>query len=86
MVLFRLSVSILRWPLVMLVAFVTYSCSADTNLENDPGPDAKMATYQNPILAGFYPDPTICQANDEFYLTTSTFSYFTGLPILRAAI
>lgn len=38
-------------------------------------------SYQNPILAGFYPDPSICKGPDGYYMTTSTFSYFPGLPV-----
>jgi len=40
--------------------------------------------YANPILAGFYPDPSITRAGDDFYLVTSTFSYFPGLPIFHS--
>ena len=36
--------------------------------------------YQNPILAGFYADPSITRADDAFYLTVSSFSYFPGAP------
>ena len=35
----------------------------------------------NPILPGFHPDPSICRVGDDFYLVTSTFEYFPGLPI-----
>src|SRR3954465_2600681 len=41
-------------------------------------------TYRNPILAGFYPDPSICRAGDDYYLVNSTFSYFPGLPIFHS--
>ena len=40
--------------------------------------------YYNPILAGFYPDPSICRAGNEYYLITSSFSYFPGLPIFKS--
>ncbi|WP_053992293.1 glycoside hydrolase family 43 protein [Mangrovimonas sp. TPBH4] len=40
--------------------------------------------YVNPILAGFYPDPSICRAGDSYYLITSSFSYFPGLPIFKS--
>ncbi len=40
--------------------------------------------FANPILAGFYPDPSICKAGDEYYLTNSTFAYFPGLPVFRS--
>ena len=39
------------------------------------------AQYQNPILAGFMPDPSICRKGDDYYLVNSTFSYFPGVPI-----
>ncbi|TDD99521.1 glycoside hydrolase family 43 protein [Flavobacterium cellulosilyticum] len=40
--------------------------------------------YLNPILAGFYPDPSICSANGKYYLITSSFVYFPGLPIFES--
>lgn len=40
-----------------------------------------MVTYQNPILPGFYPDPSICRVGDTFYLVNSTFAYYPGVPI-----
>ena len=39
---------------------------------------------KNPILSGFSPDPSICRAGDDFYLVTSTFAYFPGLPIYHS--
>ena len=29
---------------------------------------------QNPILPGFYPDPSICRVGDDYYMVTSSFS------------
>jgi alpha-N-arabinofuranosidase len=40
--------------------------------------------YWNPILAGFYPDPSIARAGDDYYLVTSSFAYFPGVPIFRS--
>lgn len=37
--------------------------------------------YQNPVLAGFYPDPSIVRVGQDFYMTNSTFGYFPGLPV-----
>ena len=39
---------------------------------------------QNPILPGFYPDPSICRVNDDYYLVNSSFSYFPGVPIFHS--
>ena len=41
-------------------------------------------TFKNPILPGFYPDPSVCKKEDSFYLVTSTFAYFPGIPIFRS--
>jgi len=40
--------------------------------------------YKNPILSGFYPDPSICRVKDDFYLVNSTFAYFPGIPIFHS--
>ena len=43
-----------------------------------------MITCKNPILSGFYPDPSICRVGEWFYLVTSTFAYFPGIPVFRS--
>ena len=40
--------------------------------------------YKNPILPGFHPDPSICRVGDDFYLITSTFEFFPGVPIYHS--
>lgn len=37
--------------------------------------------YQNPIIPGFHPDPSVCRADDGYYLVTSSFQYFPGVPL-----
>ena len=39
---------------------------------------------KNPILSGFYPDPSICRAGNDYYLVTSTFCYFPGIPVFHS--
>ena len=34
-----------------------------------------------PALPGFHPDPSICRAGDTYYLITSSFTWYPGLPI-----
>ena len=41
-------------------------------------------TFQNPLLSGFYPDPSICRVEDDYYLVTSSFVYYPGLPIFHS--
>lgn len=38
----------------------------------------------NPVLSGFYPDPSMCVAEDTYYLVCSSFAYFPGLPIFKS--
>lgn len=40
--------------------------------------------YQNPIISGFHPDPSICRVGDDFYLVNSTFEYFPGIPVYHS--
>lgn len=38
-------------------------------------------TYENPILPGFYPDPSICRVGEDYYLVNSSFEFFPGVPL-----
>ncbi|MES2825169.1 MAG: glycoside hydrolase family 43 protein [Pseudomonadota bacterium] len=40
--------------------------------------------FQNPILAGFYPDPSVVRVGEDFYLVNSTFGFFPGIPIFHS--
>jgi xylan 1,4-beta-xylosidase len=40
--------------------------------------------YRNPVLPGFHPDPSICRVGRDFYLVTSSFEYFPGVPIFHS--
>ncbi|WP_157074058.1 glycoside hydrolase family 43 protein [Pseudoxanthomonas mexicana] len=51
---------------------------------DDGGPSATPAQYRNPVVAGFYPDPSAIRVGDDFYLVTSTFGYFPGLPVFHS--
>lgn len=37
--------------------------------------------FKNPIIPGFYPDPSICRVGSDYYLVNSSFEYFPGVPI-----
>jgi len=41
-------------------------------------------TFNNPVLPGFYPDPSICRRGDDYYLVASSFEYFPGLPVFHS--
>lgn len=38
-----------------------------------------------PIIAGFYPDPSICRVDDDYYIANSSFEYAPGVPIWHSS-
>lgn len=40
--------------------------------------------YQNPVLRGFYPDPSVCRVGDTYYMVCSSFQYFPGVPLFES--
>ena len=43
-----------------------------------------MVIATNPILKGFYPDPSICRVGKDYYIVNSSFGYFPGVPIFHS--
>ncbi len=40
--------------------------------------------YTNPVVKGFYPDPSVCYAEGSYYLVCSSFQFFPGVPIFKS--
>lgn len=40
--------------------------------------------YKNPVISGFYPDPSVCAANGKYYMVCSSFQYFPGVPLFES--
>ncbi|PZX18617.1 alpha-N-arabinofuranosidase [Breznakibacter xylanolyticus] len=54
---------------------------------HDPVYHEKQLTegqYFNPILQGYYPDPSVCRKGNDYYLVNSTFSHYPGVPIFHS--
>ncbi|REG91627.1 glycoside hydrolase family 43 protein [Flavobacterium aquicola] len=45
---------------------------------------ASAQGYKNPVISGFYPDPSVCRVGDDFYLVNSSFEFFPGVPIFHS--
>lgn len=41
-------------------------------------------TYNNPVVPGFRPDPSVCRVGKDFYLVNSSFEYFPAIPIYHS--
>ena len=65
-------------PRVGIPALARYTAIGESRKE------ARVRTFENPILPGFYPDPSVCRVGDDFYLVTSTFAYFPGVPVFHS--
>ncbi len=37
--------------------------------------------FMNPVIPGFYPDPSVCRAGEDYYLVNSSFEFFPGVPL-----
>lgn len=42
-------------------------------------------SYCNPILGGYYPDPSVCRVGDTFYMVNSSFAHFPAVPIFKSS-
>ncbi|WP_138493611.1 glycoside hydrolase family 43 protein [Paenibacillus pinistramenti] len=40
--------------------------------------------FNNPVIKGFYPDPSVCKVEDTYYLICSSFQFFPGVPIFES--
>ena len=45
---------------------------------------AAPVTYHNPIIPGFWSDPSVCRVGEDYYLVNSTFEYFPGVPVFHS--
>jgi alpha-N-arabinofuranosidase len=64
--------------LLLALAAAARPAPAEEHVKN------QARTFANPIIAGFHPDPSICRVGDDFYLVTSSFEYFPGVPIFHS--
>ena len=61
--------------IVAIIALCSLSNSIDAQTQKE---------FTNPILSGFYPDPSICRVGDNYYLINSTFAYYPGINIMQS--
>ena len=39
---------------------------------------------RNPVISGFYPDPSICRVGKDYYLACSSFELYPGIPLFHS--
>lgn len=64
---------------VALFDYFSYKGNDDFYISN---PLSGEDYFYNPILPGWYSDPSVCTNGEgDYFLVTSTFTYFPGVPI-----
>lgn len=43
-----------------------------------------VSAFKNPIISGVNADPSIIRVEDNYFIATSSFEYFPGLPIYHS--
>jgi xylan 1,4-beta-xylosidase len=61
--------------------YFTYKGEDQFYVEN-PLPDEEY--FYNPVIPGWYSDPSICSNGEDYFLVTSTFIYYPGVPIFHS--
>ncbi len=63
---------------LFLIFFALIPFIGFTQVEHVP------SNYDNPILSGFHPDPSIIRVEDDYYLVNSSFEWFPGIPVYHS--
>ncbi|WP_341228103.1 glycoside hydrolase 43 family protein [uncultured Arcticibacterium sp.] len=66
---------------LILVMGSAFRLSAQEEVYNPNLPDGK---YKNPIIHADYSDPDAIRVGDDYFMVSSSFSHFPGLPILHS--
>jgi len=80
---------------LILFAGIASGCSSSVsnpvfNSFSYSGDDARFKVecsegeYLNPILSGFFPDPSVCRKGEDYFMVNSTFAYYPGIPVLHS--
>ncbi|MBW1297918.1 glycoside hydrolase family 43 protein [Aquimarina litoralis] len=67
--------------LILVAISVFLKCQSQINTDNSQISSNLPDTFNNPIISGYHPDPSICRVGDDYYLVNSTFEWFPGMPI-----
>jgi beta-xylosidase len=67
---------IARFFLIALTGFLLINRSAEGQ---ERGKASSDIYYQNPVLGGDYPDPSVLRVGKDYYMTNSSFEYCPGL-------
>jgi xylan 1,4-beta-xylosidase len=61
-----------------------FSFATTCEVLGQPADKSISTGFNNPVIEGMAPDPSVCRAGDDYYLVTSTFEYFPGVPVYHS--
>jgi alpha-N-arabinofuranosidase len=77
--------------LTVMAATGTFAQTAHFSYFSYQGHDARFERpinaknqYFNPVVSGYYPDPSVLRVGDTYWLVNSTFGYFPGVPLFKS--
>ena len=69
----------------LVIIFLLFSCdTGKISIDATNHIFQDTTTFRNPVIKGFYPDPSICRVDSNYYLVTSSFEYFPGVPVFHS--
>lgn len=69
---------------LLLLAPLSAQAARTDSPTGQPTEALPAATFRNPVIPGFHPDPSVCRVGDDFYLVCSSFQYFPGVPLFHS--
>ncbi|MFB6342054.1 family 43 glycosylhydrolase [Saccharicrinis sp. FJH62] len=67
--------------LTFIILSLLNSCNTKKQKEDKSTLDISGTYYENPVLGGDYPDPSVFRDGEDYYMTHSSFEYYPGLLI-----
>jgi xylan 1,4-beta-xylosidase len=71
-----------RWGRVAALAALLGGFGLGTVAAAEPG--ERITSYRNPVIPGFHPDPSVARVGEDYYLVTSSFEFFPGVPVFHS--
>lgn len=91
----KLHTKLFKVPIIVF-SLLSYCLEVDAQVKKNPpsGPpenafsavidSSRRVTYRNPVITGFNSDPSICRVGEDYYMVSSTFEYFPGVPVYHS--
>ena len=70
--------------IIACICFTSSAFIANAQTKKVWVPDNSDGTYKNPVIYADYSDPDVIRVGKDFYMVSSSFSQFPGLPILHS--